>query len=75
MLMPDDINIIDFQALKGEGIQDAQKEALREMKEGKAHFVEALEIDSYYRRKKYEALIKEGFSVYQVLELCRGRLI
>lgn len=37
--------------------------------------LEMLAIDAQMRRAKYNALIKEGFSDQQALELCKGTLL
>lgn len=37
-------------------------------------FIEMMQVDAKIRRAKFEALVNEGFSEQQAIELCKGSL-
>ena len=58
-------------AFPGDGKPDELAKHLRFLKENLATLHEFNEIDAQIRRKKYEALLKQGFSESQALTLCQ----
>jgi len=48
--------------------------ALKEIKEDVEFLIEYQLIDARIRWRKYQALLKEGFTEYQALELTKGNL-
>lgn len=57
--------------LEGGGLPDNLKESLRELKSGFDAFAEYLQILAKLTRIKYRALIDEGFTEAEALELCK----
>lgn len=47
-------------------------EAVKNLKENTLTFIEYLQIDAQLKKEKYDALVKEGFSENQAIELCKG---
>ena len=57
--------------LPGGASPNAMKEALRNLKEVQGEMIEYQAIQAKLHREKYDALILEGFTSEQALELCK----
>ena len=49
--------------------------ALRSFREGSAMLLEAIVLQAPLIRAKFNALLKEGFTEAQAIELCKGSLL
>jgi hypothetical protein len=58
--------------LPGGGNVDKTREALRELRRNLEVLMEYWQIDAQIRRCRYEALVKQGFTEAQALELTKG---
>lgn len=65
--MPD--NLIP---INGGGKPDKTREALRQMREGLAMLIEYQQLNAQLIRARYDALLKQGFSESQAIELCKA---
>lgn len=59
-------------SIKGGGKPDVTADALRSMRENMDKLIEFHEIDAKVKRAKFNALLREGFSESQALELCKS---
>jgi hypothetical protein len=57
--------------LPGGESPDEFKEAIRQMRKSMETMPEYMELTSRMRKLKYEALVKEGFSHEDAIELCK----
>lgn len=64
----------EISILKGGGKPNELKEAVRTMRDAMPDYIEYLKIDAQMRREKFNALIAQGFTVDQAIELCKGPL-
>jgi len=62
----------NIKLLKGGGSPDELKQALREVKASLSDYIEYIKIDAQIRREKFNALVKQGFTEDQAVELCKG---
>ena len=64
----------NIKLLKGGGSPDEFKQAIRKMIEATPDLIEYYKIDAQLRREKFKALVEEGFTEDQALELSKGPL-
>ena len=62
------VNVV---ALKGGGVPDKQMEAFRQLQANLQTIIEAQRMMASITRSKYLALIEQGFTEKEALELCK----
>jgi hypothetical protein len=55
--------------------KEEMAQALRDMRESTDNYVQIFAIQAPLIRAKFNALVKEGFSESQAIELCKGQLV
>ena len=63
-----------LKVFKGCGKPNEMKEAIRTMLDVMPDYIEYLKVDAQVRREKFKALVGQGFTVDQAIELCKGPL-
>ena len=61
-----------LKSLKGGGMNNLFKDALRELKETMAEQIEYHQILAKIQKAKFDSLVKEGFSDHQAIELTKS---
>lgn len=64
----------NLKVLKGGGTADELKQAVRTIRDIMPDYIEYLKIDAQLRREKFKALIEQGWTEDQAVELCKGPL-